>query len=291
MQQQQQQHEALHVQPTLNGNADASASPQISMPAPTTTSTDGEAARRQQLLSNVAIAHGQARNLLMERQVAVGSGSATSTAAVPNSLEALGRALFAFFAGVDPATLLQSPPTAATAHAATAAQPDEGDDTFSARQRQRKRTGMVGCGSGGGGVIIQPDGTPSPSLSTAISPGISGPLSDRLRDAGLPVSLCTVITSLLDATDPAASDRYLSAVDVEADLGRMISNPDRYLFDPPIDRDSGTLYFEPNRLYGRTQQWEQVRSAFDKIIVTQEETHGYLLISGPPGSGKTALVE
>ena len=253
----------LPQSPSLSGNVTASASTQISM--------------RQQLLNNVAIAHSQARNLMLEHQGAVGS----ATAAVPSSLEALGRALFVFFTGADPITVASS---CSPAHAAQAAQPDEDDDPFSARQRQKKRMGMVGGGGGGS--------TPSPSLSASTSPGASGALSDRLRDAaGLPVSLCTVVMSLLDATDPAASDRYLSSVDVEADLGRMISNPDRYLFDPPIDRHSGTLYFRPNRLYGRAKQWEQVRSAFDKIIVTQEETHGYLLISGPPGSGKTALVE
>ena len=99
----------------------------------------------------------------------------------------------------------------------------------------------------------------------------------------LPTPICTVIISLLDATNPNAPDRYLNATDVEADLARMVSDPDRYLFDPPIIQHSGTLYFTPNRLYGRAQQWKQVKSAFDKIIITQEETHGYLLISGPPG--------
>ena len=116
-------------------------------------------------------------------------------------------------------------------------------------------------------------------------------LSDRLRDAGLPVSLCTVITSLLDATDPAAPDRYLTSAEVEADLELMVCEPNRYLFDPQMDLHVGTLHFKPNRLYGREKQCEQVDSAFNRIIVTQEETHGYLLISGPPGSGKTALVE
>ena len=63
---------------------------------------------------------------------------------------------------------------------------------------------MVGGGSG-----READGTSMPSLSSStISPGLglgAMALSDRLRDAGLPVSLCTVITSLLDAADPAAA--------------------------------------------------------------------------------------
>ena len=300
------------------------ASPQIGMPTTfmstsmsmsTSTSTDGgtsaaaQQTRRQLLLNNVKFAHGQARNLMTEHQraaaAAEGGGQQQQQQqqqqAVPASLEALGGALFAFFTGSDPAATLRrgangaasgvasgSPAGDAHAHAdADAAQPD--DDAFSSQQRQRKRTGVVGGGGGGG--IVQPDGTPSPSLSSSASPGLSVALTDRLRDAGLPASLCAVITSLLDATDPAASDRYRSSADVEADLGRMVSNPHRYLWDPPLDRHSGTLHFQPNRLYGRARQWDQVKQAFDKIIVTQEETHGYLLISGPPGSGKTALVE
>ena len=63
----------------------------------------------------------------------------------------------------------------------------------------------------------------------------------------------------------------------------MIADPDRYLFDPPMDRHHGTLHFIPNRLYGRAEAWAKVKLSFDKIIVTQEESHGFLMISGPPG--------
>ena len=75
---------------------------------------------------------------------------------------------------------------------------------------------MVGGGSGRAA-----DGTPTPSLSSSTTgPGLglgATSLSDRLRDAGLPASLCTVITSLLDAADPAAPDRYKASAEVESD--------------------------------------------------------------------------
>jgi len=275
-----------------NGRGDSSGQPcppAAARPAPAPCEAMIQA--RQRLLGNLQFALKRAQMLLSEHQAAAVAGELNWTA-VPGSLEALGRELFLYFTGVDPFLFQQAQvgtninasasPAVSAADAATTPSTDDNPTN----QRQRKRTGMVGSVK---------DGSPSPSLSTtSASPGLGGgpaSLSDRLRDAGLPVSLCTVIISLLDATDPTASDRYLSSTDAEADLGRMFADPDRYLFDPPMDRHSGTLYFIPNRLYGRTEEWSQVKLAFDKIVVTQKEIHGYLLISGPPGSGKTALVE
>jgi len=252
---------------------------------------------RQQLLTNVTVAHLQASALAAQHRREAAYQSTQS--AVSQGLEALGRALVVFFTGIDPSSspLLPQSGSAASSPgivaAGAASWPDEsgiggGHSSTSQQPRRRKRTGMIGGGGGSGGGHSRADGTPSPSLSTSASPG----LADALREAGLPASLGTVLTSLLDAPDPTAPDRYRSAAEVEADLGRMVAEPDRYLFDQShVGVEVGTLHFTPNRLYGRTKQQEQVASAFDKIIVSQEETHGYLLISGPPGSGKTALVE
>jgi hypothetical protein len=221
---------------------------------------------QQQLLDNVRFSHGRAQRLAAEHTSSAAIGRLDKTVGVPNSLNALGRDLFSFFTGINPASL-QAEVVSSGTYSSAAASAAVNDGDYAPNQKPRKRTGMIGY----------QDGSPS------ASPGLSVSLFDKLRDVGLPVALCTVITSLLDATNPHAPDRYLTSADAEADLGRMVSNPDRYLFDPPMNEHNGSLYFTPNRLYGRAKEWEQVESSFDKIVVAQEETHGYLLISGPPG--------
>ena len=220
----------------------------------------------QQLLDNVRFALGRAQKLTAEHKAAAMAGEprTSGTAAVQNSLRAFGRDLCVFLTGTEPPAIKSELEVVGSAY---------NDELLSGQKPRKRPVNSVGL----------QDGSPSPSLSASTSPGLSHSLADKLRDAGVPVSLCTVVTSLLDAADPNEPERYRSADEVEADLGRMASNPDRYLFDPPMDRHSGKLFFVPNRLYGRTEEWEKVKSAFDKIIVSQEETHGYLLISGPPG--------
>ena len=220
--------------------------------------------QNQQLLHNVKFALSRAQMLVAEHKAAETAREPGLATTVQNSLNALGQELFVFLTGIESSALLSESEMIASAR----------NDGFLPNQKPRKRTVHA---------VGLKDSSPSPSLSSSTSPGLSISLSDKLRDTGVPVSFSTVVISLLDATDPNASERYRTAADVEADLGRMISNPDRYLFDPPLDQHSGKLCFVPNRLYGRTREWEQVKSAFDKIIVAQEETHGYLIISGPPG--------
>ena len=116
---------------------------------------------RQRLLNNVSVAHLQASNLAAEHRAAESAGRLDRNTAVPQGLESLGRALFAFFTGVDPSPLLlqrddgSSSPADAAAASPPADCPGSGD--CSTAQRRRKRTGMVGGGSGRAA-----DGTPTP---------------------------------------------------------------------------------------------------------------------------------
>lgn len=252
-----------------NGSGDSLGHPLPSaVPGPASAQSKEMLQKRQRLLEVLQFALKRVQMQSSEHQAAAAAG-----------LEGIGRELCLCFAGVDP-DLFQLAHVGSIIDAFTSPAASSNNDGHSPpSQNPRKRTGMVGS--------VQ-KGSPSPSCSAASSPspGLGGgnaSLPDRLRDAGLPISLCTVIMSLLGATDPNGSDRYLSFPDAAADLGRMIADPDRYLFDPPMDRHNGTLHFVPNRLYGRAEAWAKVELSFDKIIVTQEESHGFLMISGPPG--------
>ena len=253
-----------------NGSGDSLGHPlQSVVPGPASAQSEEILQTRQRLLENLQFALKRVQMQSSEHQAAAAAG-----------LEGIGRELCLCFAGVDP-DLFQRAHVGSSIDASTSPAASSNNDRHSPpSQNPRKRTGMVGS--------VQ-KGSPSSSFSAASSPspgllgGGNASLSDRLRDAGLPISLCTVIISLLGATDPNGSDRYLSFADAAADLGRMIADPDRYLFDPPMDRHNGTLHFVPNRLYGRAEAWAKVELSFDKIIVTQEESHGFLMISGPPG--------
>lgn len=251
-----------------NGSGDSLGHPLPSaVPEPASTQNEEMLRTRQRLLENLQFALKRVQMQSSEHQAAAAPG-----------LEGIGRELCLRFAGVEP-DLFQRASMGTSSNASTS--PVASSSNGGPSQNPRKRTGMVGSVQNGSTST-----SPSFSAASSPSPGLGGgtaSLSDRLRDAGLPISLCTVITSFLGATDPNTSDRYLSFADAAADLGRMIADPDRYLFDPPMDRHHGTLHFIPNRLYGRAEAWAKVKLSFDKIIVTQEESHGFLMISGPPG--------
>ena len=210
------------------------------------------APERKLLTEKTALVLSQIQKLIAEND--------TSTDERP-VLQSLGFVLLKFFAGTTVKT--QTNDTESTIkHPAAMNQLD--DDRID--YRQKKRTARPG------------------------NEAVSDPMGE-LRDSGMPLSICSVISSLINALDPTSSDCYKSLTEVEVDLKRMLSQPEKYLFDVPPEIISNTLQFPPNKIYGRQRKWRTVWSAYSSVIVRQEESRGFLLIAGSPGSGKTSLVD
>ena len=114
---------------------------------------------------------------------------------------------------------------------------------------------------------------------------------DALLEKGLPVSLCIVIASLLDATDVSAQDRYVSSAEVEEDLSKMLSNPYQHLLDPPPDQLPGILNIDNFKLYGRDEPLSKLNACFESVIVNRDTSRALVSITGSPGTGKSSLVE
>lgn len=106
-----------------------------------------------------------------------------------------------------------------------------------------------------------------------------------LEDGGYPVNLCIFVKSLVDSTDHDAAGRFASIADVEEELHRMITYPERYLNDPVAKDSSGELR-PPSRIYGCKIQKEKLLQAFRSVFVAREDSRGLALISGRSGSGK-----
>ena len=103
-----------------------------------------------------------------------------------------------------------------------------------------------------------------------------------LVEHGYPANLSIFVDSLLTAADADAENRFLSVSDVEADLSRMVAQPDKYLFG---DAATGELLVPP-RLYGRSLEQEQFQEAFLSVFATRQQQRGVVYISGRAGSGK-----
>ena len=109
-----------------------------------------------------------------------------------------------------------------------------------------------------------------------------------LEDGGYPVNLCIFVKSLVDSTHHHAPERFASVADVEEELHRMITYPERYLNDAEAKYSSSELR-PPSRIYGRKIQEEKLLQAFQSVFVTREDSRGLALISGRSGSGKVRM--
>ena len=103
-----------------------------------------------------------------------------------------------------------------------------------------------------------------------------------LVEHGYPANLSIFVDSLLTAADADDENRFLSVSDVEADLCRMVAQPDKYLFGDAV---TGEL-LGPSRLYGRSLEQEQLQDAFLSVFATRQQQRGVVCISGRAGSGK-----
>ena len=108
---------------------------------------------------------------------------------------------------------------------------------------------------------------------------------DPLVEHGYPANLSIFVDSLLKAADVEAENRFLSVSDVDADLSRMVAEPDKYLFGGAATGEVVT----PSRLYGRSLEQQQLQEAFLSVFATRQEQRGIVYISGRAGSGKVRI--
>ena len=115
-------------------------------------------------------------------------------------------------------------------------------------------------------------------------------LESKIREADLPVQLALLISSLINADDVECTDRYQSIEDVEQDLLAMVVDPDRYLFDLPIQNQTGRLFDSTNeKVYGREAQKKQLAGPFQRAIQNGGLREA-VYVSGASGTGKSSLV-
>jgi PAS domain S-box-containing protein len=112
------------------------------------------------------------------------------------------------------------------------------------------------------------------------------PPGERSKDIPAPVS--EIILKLLAKT---AEERYQSAVGVEADLNRCLSEWEaRGRIDsfPLGAHDTPDRLMLPEKLYGRKRESEALLAAFDQVVTSG--TPALVLVSGYSGIGKSSVV-
>ena len=84
-----------------------------------------------------------------------------------------------------------------------------------------------------------------------------------LVDLGFPVSISNMISSLLGVT----AQNYSTTRQVQEDLHTMLTNPERYLYDPNVANVSGQLDIGSGiKLYGQDANIEKLRECFDRVL-------------------------
>jgi predicted ATPase/signal transduction histidine kinase/CheY-like chemotaxis protein/tRNA A-37 threonylcarbamoyl transferase component Bud32 len=103
----------------------------------------------------------------------------------------------------------------------------------------------------------------------------------------LPRPLSDIVMKLM-AKD--ASERYQSARGIRADLeecARRLQGPGPMKRFPLARQDAPARFIAPQKLYGRQVEVDTLLKAFERVSAGSKEL---ILVSGPPGSGKTSLV-
>jgi predicted ATPase/signal transduction histidine kinase len=111
------------------------------------------------------------------------------------------------------------------------------------------------------------------------------PPSER---AGVPASVSAIIMKLLAKN---AENRYQTAAGVETDFRRCLSQweSERRIDEFPLgEHDKSGRLLIPEKLYGRSQEIDTLRAAFDRVAVNGRTE--LVLISGYAGIGKSSVV-
>ena len=133
------------------------------------------------------------------------------------------------------------------------------------------------------------------SGAAASSSQTASPEYIPLRHLFFPVSVCTLVSALLDLREADKSQLpdecyYRSLEDVDEDLRLMLDSPEKYLTDAdPSPRM--VLTDDPNRrLYGRDAQTSELMAALGRSFSTVGQPE-MVFVRGYPGVGKSVLVK
>ncbi len=104
---------------------------------------------------------------------------------------------------------------------------------------------------------------------------------------GIPQAISSIIMKLLSKE---AGERYQSAAGVRADLERCLAELEGTGMIEPFPvalKDVPDRFLLPSKLYGRDAEVRRLASCYDRAASGSRKM---VLVSGPPGIGKTALV-
>ncbi len=112
---------------------------------------------------------------------------------------------------------------------------------------------------------------------------------EPLKDKGVPVALCDLITNMLDCINGSLSgkDSYQNMGEVRDDLQLMLDKPAIYLYDQDMTllSNAGGLQFGKT-MFGRDAELSSIKDAYRRSVSGDSEL---VTISGPSGSGKSLL--
>lgn len=106
-----------------------------------------------------------------------------------------------------------------------------------------------------------------------------------LRELGLPITLCSLVSRLLDS-EAADATRYRSVAEVEDDLCLMAAQSEKFLFSEP----AAEFRISENVLYGREEEASNILKAYEQATDITAEGNSLVLVSGFAGAGKSSLV-
>ena len=117
------------------------------------------------------------------------------------------------------------------------------------------------------------------------------PIPPAELNPAIPDVLADIVLRLMAKN---AEDRYQSAAGLQADLARCWREWQETAVIPsfPLGQQDVHARFQlPQKLYGRDRERQLLLAAFDRVADLQQGDMELVVVSGPPGIGKSALVQ